>query len=100
MGLEPINALRERSEWRVPRAWHFGQQIIILFMGLDPEHRKVLSCSKPRSFLLWIHQRGFQDLNRFLTLVQRRHRIHIEIDSQPVPQLIGDELRINTGLSR
>src|SRR5215510_14197054 len=41
---------------------------------------------------------GFQGLNRLLTLIQAGNGINIEIHTQAVAELIGDQLGINAGL--
>jgi hypothetical protein len=46
-----------------------------------------------------MNQRGFQHLHRVLSLLQCNYRIDGEIHPESVAQLIGDELRIDTGLS-
>jgi hypothetical protein len=44
-------------------------------------------------------QRSFQSLNRFLALIEGRHRVHIQIHTQTVTQLVGDKFRIVTRLT-
>ena len=46
------------------------------------------------------HQCGLQHLNRVLPFVEGGDGVDVQIHAKSVAELIGDELRINTGLTR
>src|SRR5262245_6538722 len=52
---------------------------------------------------LWrrtVHERSFQYLHGVLSGLQRRHGIDVEIHTEPMAQLIGNELGIDSGAPR
>ena len=46
-----------------------------------------------------VDQRGFQDVDSVSSLVQGGYGIDVEIHTERMTELIGDELRIDAGLS-